>query len=117
MIELLFAGMLAGPATASAGPYDAPESMAPVAATTESDAIKPSPEAPAPAGRQLEFEVGARFFLRGQARANSTYGRQANDEQWQIQQAARVMTAGRYGPVGVVVQLQDVHEWGGAHRP
>ena len=91
-------------ATAPAGEKDASASVA-------SD-VKASPAGPAPAGHKLEFEVWARLFLRGQSRANSTYGRTSNDEQWQVLQGARISTASRYGPVSLVVQLQDVREWG-----
>lgn len=56
--------------------------------------------------------MGARMAVRPESRANSTFGATDGDERWRVLQAARIDAAGRFGPLGVVVQLQDVRAWG-----
>ncbi|MEM6294036.1 MAG: alginate export family protein [Myxococcota bacterium] len=73
--------------------------------------------AAAPGEPVKEIAVGARMAVRPQARANATYGQDADDESWQVLQAARLDVAGRYGPLSVVTQLQDVRNWGQSTNP
>jgi hypothetical protein len=70
------------------------------------------PELPRP-----EIEVGARLFLRPEARINEDFSPNQPDDMWRIRQGARANVQGFWGPASVKVGLQHVYDWGGGPTP
>lgn len=62
--------------------------------------------------RTPRIELGMRLVVRPEARANATFGRESGDDQWRVQEGARLSLRGRWGPAKMLIQFQDVRGWG-----
>lgn len=76
-------------------------------------ALAPAPAESEPAVGGPELEMGARVFLRPEARVNEDFSATADDDMWRIRQGARMFAHGFLGPLSVRASLQHVHQWGG----
>lgn len=63
-------------------------------------------------GPAIEFGVLARYVVQPMARQNAAFGATPGDTEWTVRQGARLGGDARFGPLGIVVQLQDVRAWG-----
>lgn len=82
-------------------------------------APEPTPPAPEPVaagaprkGPAVEFGVLARYVVQPMSRENANFGATEGDREWTVRQGARLGGDARFGPVGIVVELQDVRAWG-----
>lgn len=63
------------------------------------------------------IEVGARLFMRPEARINEQFSPSLADDAWRIRQGARARVHGFWGPMSAKVSLQHVYDWGGGPTP
>lgn len=71
-----------------------------------------APAWPGDGVRTPRIELGMRLVIRPDARVNATMGREPADDQWRVQEGARLSLRGWWGPAKMVIQLQDVRAWG-----
>ena len=94
LLSCVMSGLLSGP------------SPGPLALPTDDNTTQHPPT------HALSVDVGARLVLRPEARANTEFMAGPGDTQWRIRQGARLNTAMRYGPMALVLQVQDLRDWG-----